>query len=115
MAFVPVFPGVLILLEPPIKILILAVFLTSLSSQLIPCLIVQGTATEKIRFTSSEESPAGGDWGFIQFDDGSNGVINNAVIEYAGYMTSSNYSYDGAAIYAFGGSLSLKIQPYSTF
>ena len=49
-------------------------------------LIAQGTATQKIIFSSNEASPQPGDWSDIYFWDAASddSIIENAVIEYAG-------------------------------
>ena len=45
---------------------------------------------DRIIFTSDNASPAGGDWHYISFNDGSTGSLKYVTIEYAG--TQSNYA-----------------------
>jgi parallel beta-helix repeat protein len=51
-------------------------------------LVAQGTAASPIVFTSSQASPAVGDWYYIKFDntsDDSTTVLEHCLVEYAGY------------------------------
>ena len=71
-------------------------------------LVAEGTDAKSITFTSSKEAPAAGDWGYIQFMDGSTGIMRHVVVEYAGYQytVSDNglvFSQIGAAVYVWGG------------
>jgi len=57
---------------------------------------------EKIVFTSSKEEPNGGDWGYINFDNNSSGIMKNVIIEYAGGIAdSSGYVINRSALYIY--------------
>jgi nitrous oxidase accessory protein NosD len=45
-------------------------------------LSVQGTSTNKVKFTSGRSSPVRGDWNGIVIQGGSGSIIDNAIVEY---------------------------------
>jgi hypothetical protein len=47
--------------------------------------MVEGTEGEKIVFSSKNNLPAAGDWFGIYFENGSSGIMDHAIIEYAQY------------------------------
>ncbi|MEP7706218.1 hypothetical protein, partial [Paraglaciecola sp. 25GB23A] len=55
-------------------------------------LIASGSAAKPITFTSDNETPAAGDWGYVQFAEGSRGSLKNVIMEYGGDDNYSSYS-----------------------
>ncbi|PKG96786.1 right-handed parallel beta-helix repeat-containing protein [Paraglaciecola sp. MB-3u-78] len=53
---------------------------------------VLGHPSNQVYFTSINDTPAAGDWGYIHFAEGSTGTLNNVVIEYGG---DDNYTSTG--------------------
>ncbi|MBC2716644.1 MAG: right-handed parallel beta-helix repeat-containing protein, partial [Desulfobacteraceae bacterium] len=56
-------------------------------------IFAQGTASEPIIFTSNESVPSPGDWRGIYFrndTDGNSTLLEHCIIEYGGYLTTSN-------------------------
>lgn len=57
--------------------------------------IAQGTAEKPITFTSANETPAPGDWEYVEFNDG---ITSNTVLEYCNFEYGGGDSYYNYAV-----------------
>ena len=74
-------------------------------------ILAQGTPEQKIIFTSNNESPSVGDWGFLYFKNSLGSKLENIILEYGGkyyirYPYAPNWT--KGAIYVEGGEIEIK-------